>query len=139
MDKKTKDALMNLAAEIVVAPLRIYAAGREAYQKLEESGKIDEAKDKFEEFKNSDQVKQAKEKFDSFTEKAKEFGDNALDKAKEFGDAAGVKFHKIVICTFCRLVICIALSFAIRNVSVQVTEIIQHIELTIKDIPFDSP
>ena len=46
MDKKTKDALMNLAAEIVVAPLRIYAAGREAYQKLEESGKIDEAKDK---------------------------------------------------------------------------------------------
>ena len=63
MDKKTKDALMKLAAEIVVAPLRIYAAGREAYQKLEESGKIDEAKDKFEEFKNSDQVKQAKEKF----------------------------------------------------------------------------
>ena len=64
MDKKTKDALMNLAAEIVVAPLRIYAAGREAYQKLEESGKIDEAKDKFEEFKNSDQVKQAKENYE---------------------------------------------------------------------------
>lgn len=91
MDKKTKDTLMNIAAEIVVVPLRLYAAGREAYKKLEESGKIDEAKDKFEEFKNSDQVKAAKEKWDTFADKAKEFGDNALDKAKEFGENAGEK------------------------------------------------
>ena len=70
---------MNIAAEIVVVPLRLYAAGREAYKKLEESGKIDEAKDKFEDFKNSDQVKQAKEKFNEFADKAKEFGDSALE------------------------------------------------------------
>ncbi|MCQ2530153.1 MAG: hypothetical protein MJ086_02720 [Lachnospiraceae bacterium] len=75
MDKKTKDSLLNIAAELVVSPLRVYAAAKELKEKLDADG----TNDKIKAYVND------------FGAKAKEFGEKAGEKAKAYGDKAEEK------------------------------------------------
>lgn len=75
MDKKTKDTLLNIAAELVVSPLRAYAAAKELKEKLDADG----TNDKIKSYVND------------FGAKAKEFGEKAGEKAKVYGDRAEEK------------------------------------------------
>ncbi|MCQ2512245.1 MAG: hypothetical protein MJ092_02515 [Lachnospiraceae bacterium] len=77
MDKKTKDSLLNIAAELVVSPLRVYASVKELKEKLDADGTHDKIKAYVNDF-----GAKAKE----FGEDAKKFGDDLSAKVKEFAD-----------------------------------------------------
>lgn len=81
MDKKTKDSLLNIAAELVVSPIRIYAAARELKEKWDADG----TNDKIKAYANNFGAK-AKEFGEKAGEKAKEYGDDLTAKVKEFAD-----------------------------------------------------
>ncbi len=88
MDKKTKNDLMDIAAELVVSPLTAYATGRELYKKF----KASEANAKivsYAEQKGEEIQRTAKKISVNFNEKASQFAENISDKAMDFSKKAG--------------------------------------------------
>ncbi len=118
MDKKTKDSLLNIAAELVVSPIRVYAAARELKGKLDADGTNDKIKAYVNDFgakakefgeKAGEKVKEysdkaeekakaysekAKDVFEDFSEDAKKFGDDVTAKVREFTDGLDGKIEE---------------------------------------------